>query len=450
VSEPLEELPVVPPPTDPIEPAEGASGALVGQGRVPAPEPLVRNRDFRVLLVSQGVSSLGDAVSFTALPLLVLALTGSGVAMGVVGALQTLPDLVFGMVAGALADRSDRKRMMFGADLGRAGLTALIPLSVILGGPTLAIILVVAAPMSILRSLFLAGYTASVPSLVGRSQLARANGIFETVYSAGYIVGPSIAGLLAAVIGPGLTLGIDAISFALSSLGLFLVQRSLRAPVDRPRTRIIDDIREGIHYIVHHPLLRSAILLWGISSIVTAPIVAALAFRVTRDLGLSSTILGVVLTAYGVGTVGGSLGATRLGRRTNVAIVLLAGELATGIALIGVAALDPVPAIVGLAVLAGIAQSLVLVTYITLRTAHSPDHLLGRIGSTARVISLGLQPVGMLVGGVLIDAIGGSRTIAAMGAALCVLAIAFVPVRALRTTSVPPRPAGHPSAGGSA
>lgn len=69
------------------------------------PLPLRGNRDFGALLGSQAVSALGDAVSFTALPLLVLAVTGSGLAMGIVGALQTLPDLVFGMVAGALADR---------------------------------------------------------------------------------------------------------------------------------------------------------------------------------------------------------------------------------------------------------------------------------------------------------------------------------------------------------
>jgi MFS family permease len=382
------------------------------------------------------VSSLGDAVSFTALPLLVLALTGSGLAMGVVGALQTLPDLVFGMFAGALADRSDRKRMMFGADLGRAALTALIPLSVLLGGPTMGIVLVVAAPMSMLRSLFLAGYTASVPALVGRPQLARANAIFETVYSAGYIVGPSIAGVLAATIGPGPTLGIDAISFALSSLGLFLVRRPLRAPVDRPRTRIVDDIREGIQFILGHPILRSAILLWGLSSIITAPIVAALAFRITRDLGQSPTILGIVLTAYGVGTVAGSLAATRIGRRTSVAPVLLLGQFTTGVVLVGVALAGAVPALIGCALVAGISQSLVLVTYITVRTAYSPDHLLGRVGSTARVISLGLQPLGMLAGGVLIDATSGTTTIAVMGAALCVLALAFVPVRALRAASM--------------
>jgi ENTS family enterobactin (siderophore) exporter len=401
-----------------------------------APEPLGRNRDFRVLLISQGVSSLGDAVSFTALPLLVLALTGSGVAMGVVGALQTLPDLVFGMFAGALADRSDRKRMMFGADLGRAVLTALIPLSVLLNGPTMAIVLIVAAPLSTLRSLFLAGYTASVPALVGRPQVARANAIFETVYSAGYIVGPSIAGVLASTIGPGPTLGIDAVSFALSSAGLFLVRRPLRAPVDRPQTKIVDDIREGIQFILAHPILRSAILLWGLSSIVTAPIVAALAFRITRDLGESATILGIALTAYGVGTVLGSLAATRIGRRSSVAPVLLLGSFSTGIALIGVAAADSIPVLIGGSLVAGISQSLVLVTYISVRTAYSPDNLLGRVGSTARVISLGLQPLGMLAGGVLIDATSGTTTIAIMGAALCVLALGFVPVRALRTATV--------------
>ena len=183
-----------------------------------APVPLTRNRDFKVLLSSQAISALGDGVSFTALPLLVLALTGSGFAMGVVGAIQTLPDLFFGMIAGAIADRSDRKRMMFLADLVRAGLTAMIPLSVALGGPTMVVIVVVTAPMAVCRSFFLAGYTASVPALVGRSQIGRANSYFEVIFSMGFIIGPAVAGLLAASIGPGPTLAIDAVSFALSGL----------------------------------------------------------------------------------------------------------------------------------------------------------------------------------------------------------------------------------------
>ena len=404
----------------------------------PVEEPLGRNRDFRALLSTQGVSSIGDAVSFTALPLLVFALTGSGAAMGVVGALQTLPDLFFGMFAGALADRSNRKRMMFIADAGRALLTALIPLSVWLGGPTLAIILVVAAPMSILRSLFLAGYTASVPAIVGWSQLARANALFEAVYSTGYIIGPGVAGILSTLIGPGPTLAIDAVSFLLSAIGLILVRRPLIAPTDRPPSHILADIREGIEFIIARPTLRSAIAFWGIASVATAALVPALTVYITRDLGLEDWALGVLLTAYGAGTVTGALLISRR-RRGSAGPVLLGGNLARGILLVGIGLAGRLDLLLPFGFLAGIADSAVLITYLTLRTAHSPDELLGRIGSTARTISLGLQPVGMLAGGLLIDATNGASTIVAMGATVAVLSVAFAPIRALRQAQLNPR-----------
>ena len=404
---------------------------------MPEPPPLGRNHDFRVLLTSQAISALGDAVSFTALPLLVLALTGSGLMMGIVGALSMLPDLFLGMVAGAYADRSDRKRMMFLADLGRAALTALIPLSVMLGGPTMAVILIVTAPMSILRAFFLAGYTASVPILVGRSQLARANSIFEAVYSFGYIIGPAIAGFLAATIGPGLTLAIDAASFALSSLALGFMRRDLRAPADRPQTGIVADIREGIDFIVHHPILRPMILFWALVNICLAPLVAALTVHITRDLGQDETILGLVLTAYGIGTVVGALLTARVSRRA-VAPCLRGGTLTTGILLAVVSRVDQIPILLGAATIAGSAQSMVLVTYLTARTNMSPDALLGRVGSTARTLSLGLQPVGLLAGGALIDLTDGSTTIAVMGLILVGLTLIFAPVRALRRATVLP------------
>jgi MFS transporter, ENTS family, enterobactin (siderophore) exporter len=401
-------------------------------------EPLGSNRDFRTLLSTQGVSSIGDAVSFTALPLLVFALTGSGAVMGVVGALQTLPDLLFGMLAGALADRTDRKRMMLLADVGRAVLTALIPISVWLGGPTLVVILIVAAPMSILRSLFLAGYTASVPAIVGRTQLARANALFEAVYSTGYIFGPAIAGILSTLIGPGPTLAIDAVSFLLSGLGLFFVRRQILAPTDRPAAHILTDIREGIDFIVRHPTLRSAIGFWGIVSIMTAPLVPALTVYITRDLNFEDWVLGLLLAAYGAGTVTGALAISRR-RRGSAGPVLLGGNLARGLILIGVGVAGRVELLLPLGFAAGIADSAVLVTYLTLRTAHSPDALLGRIGSTARTISLGLQPVGMLAGGLLIDATNGGTTIIAMGVLVAAMSLAFAPIGALRDAALAPQ-----------
>ena len=401
----------------------------------PRPLRLRENRDFRALLGSQAVSAVGDAVSFTALPLLVLALTGSGLAMGIVGALQTLPDLVFGMVAGALADRSDRRRMMFLADFGRAVLTALIPISVLLGGPTLAVVLVVAAPMSMLRTLFLAGYTASVPAIVGRPQVGSANAIFEAVYSFGYILGPAVAGLLASVIGPGLTLAVDAVSFLISALGILLIRRSLRAPRDRPRASIRADIREGITYLAGHRVLRAAVSFWGLTSVTLAPLVAALTYHVTRELGLDEAALGLVLTAFGVGTVTGALLAARLRRRV-VGLTLVLGNLGTGAAIIASGLLPDLASLLVAAFVGGLSEMTILVTYITLRTVASPDELLGRIGSTARTISLGLQPVGLILGGLLIDSLGAGTALVLIGGAVIVIGVAFAPVAELRRASL--------------
>jgi predicted MFS family arabinose efflux permease len=258
----------------------------------------------------------------------------------------------------------------------------------------------------------------------------------------GFIVGPAIAGVLAATIGPGPTLAIDAVSFALSALGLFLVRRDLRAPVDRPRRRLVTEIREGIDFIAADPTLRTVILFWGATSILLAPLVTALAVHVTRDLGEPPSVLGLLLASYGVGTVLGSLLAARRIGRGRVAEILLGGNLVIGLALVVLAVSVAIPIQVAVAFVAGVAQSMVLVTYITLRTALSPDALLGRIGSTARTISLGLQPLGLLVGGALIDLTSGSTTIAVMGIVLAGLSLAFVPVRALRRAPVQARPPG--------
>jgi len=401
-------------------------------------EPLRRNRDFGTLLVSQTVSVAGDAVSATALPLLVFALTGSGVAMGILGAIDAVSDFVFGTVAGALADRGDRKRMMFIADVGRAILTAAIPISVFVGGPTMAVILLVAGPIAILRGFFRAGYLSAMPSLVGRSQLARGNGILETAFSLSFIVGPAVAGLLVTAIGPGETLAVDAGSFAISAAGLLLIRRKLMAPADRAPSRLIDDIREGIAYVARHPVLRTMILLFATTSAVLAPIGAAMTFRIVRDLGESPAAFGLTLTGLGVGTLVGALLTARLEPGANVRRVLLAAVVVMGLPLFVAAAVPSLPAIVALTALSGAGEAAITVVYISVRAANSPDALLGRIASTARAMTLALMPIGALIGGVLIDTVGGTATLAVLGAAICVLAVVFRQVASLRSASLAP------------
>ncbi len=401
-----------------------------------AGEPLRRNRDFQVVLVGQGISSFGDAITATALPLLVLALTGSGFAMGFVGVLTTLPDLIFGLVAGAWADRWDRRWMMLGADLGRAVLTAAVPVSVLLGGPTMAVILVVTFPLNVLRVMWLAAWTACVPGLVGRDLIARANATFEAVFNVGWVVGPAIAGVLATVIGPGPTIAVDAASFLVSSASLFLVRRSLR-PEPRPDApHLLADIREGVAFVAGHAMLRTVIAFWASAQVVFVGITTAIAFYLVRDQGHQMDSVGFVLSGFSLGALGGAVMAARTGV-VRVGRVMLVGLAAEGATVLVIAAGLPELVIVGAALLAGIAESYVAIGYLTLRTVLSPDALLGRVGSVARTISVGLSPIGSLVTGVLLDTIGGGRTLVAIGSALLVVTLAFGLVPGVRRARDP-------------
>jgi ENTS family enterobactin (siderophore) exporter len=400
--------------------------------------PLAGNRDFWVVLLGQGVSSFGDAITNTALPILVLALTGSGFAMGVVGVLSTLPDLIVGLPAGAYADRWDRRKMMFLADLGRAAITALIPLSVWLDGPTLALIMLVTFPMNVLRVLWLAAFTAAVPGLVGRGQIARANAIFEAFFNIGWIVGPALAGFLAAVIGPGPTIAIDAITFALSAAALLLVRRPLRPEARTEKTHLLADIREGIWYVARQPTLRAVIALWTTTSVIYAGLTSGLIFYITIDRDLGTGVVGLVLSAFAVGSLGGSLVAARTNFRA-VGTVMLVGTVVMGVTLLIVALDAPIPVYVAASFVAGILNANVLVSYLTLRTQLSPDALLGRVGATARTLSVGLMPVGALAAGALLDSIGGTATLALMGAASIVAGLGFALLPSVRRARVPRR-----------
>jgi MFS family permease len=400
------------------------------------PEQLRRNRDFLVVLVGQGVSSFGDAITNTALPILVLLLTGSGFAMGVVGVLTTLPDLVIGLPAGAYADRWDRRRMMLWSDVGRAILTALVPISVAVGGPTMAVILLVTFPLNVLRVLWLAAYTAAVPGLVGREQVPRAQAVFEAVFNVGWIVGPALAGLLAATIGPGATIAIDAVTFGVSAFAMLLVRRPLRPEARSEPTHILEDVREGIRFVAHQPTLRAVLALWTTTSVVSAGFTAVLIFYITEDRALGEEVVGLVLSAFALGSLGGSILAARLAPKA-VGRVMLGGAVAFGASIL-VAVGTPVPVMAAAAFVAGVVNANVLVAYISLRTMLSPDALLGRVGATARTLSVGLSPIGSLTAGIALDAVGGTTTMVAIGAILMAVGGVFALRPAVREARLAP------------
>jgi len=391
---------------------------------VPADPPLRANRDFLVVLSGQGASALGDAVSFTAVPLLVFGLTGSGLAMGLVGALQTLPDFVLGLPIGALADRWDRRRLMMLADSGRALLTACIPLAYLAGLPVMPVVYLVMFPLNALRVAFMAGWTASVPILVGPTRIGAGSSTIEAVANLGFIVGPALAGVAVGLVGPGPTIAIDALSFAISAASLTLVRRSLRSVSTAPRRHLASEMLDGVRFLAGEHTLRMVLFFYAATALCTAAIIPALTIYVEGQLGLGAVIFGLILSAYSVGAVIGALAGTRL-MRGSLAPLLLGGAAVTGVLLVVLALVGLPVVLIATALGAGVSQSLITVSYVTLRASLTPHELLGRVGSTARIVTLGLQPVGLLVGGVALQTVGGATTLLAMGALMLVAAAAF-------------------------
>jgi MFS family permease len=390
-------------------------------------------RDFRIIAFGEGASSVGDAVTFTALPLLVLALTGSGTVMGIVAALQTLPDLVIGLPAGALADRWDRRRMMVAADFGRAALTALIPLAAMTGAPVIAVVLLVVAPINVLRVVFMAAWTGAIPQLVGRRLIGPASSYMEAIFAIGFIVGPGVAGLLVARIGAPATLAIDAASFVVSAAALFLVRTPLRGerPAGPEDQHLVADIREGLRFVRDHGLLRAALTYWGATGVLTAGLIPALTFLIEAERRQGPDAFGLVISAYSLGTLVGALVAARLSRGP-LGPLLVGGGLVIGALVVGMTFAVPVEAVAGLGFVAGVANTQLLVAYVTIRASSTPDELLGRIGATTRMVSVGLQPLGAAVAGVLLDLVGAAATLRAMGVGLLAAALVAATSSTLR------------------
>jgi MFS family permease len=394
---------------------------------------LLRDRSYLAVLAGQGISAMGDAVTFIAMPLFVLVLTGSGVMMGIVGILETVPDFLFGLPAGALADRSDRRRILIATDLGRAFLTALIPLSVLLGLPTMTVILIVVGPINVLRVFFAAALNASVPALAGRDRLSAGSGYLEAVSGFAYVLGPAIAGILIGVVGPGPTLIIDAASFAVSAVFVLFVRRSLVPPREGVGGRLGGEMIEGIRFAWRHAVLRPAIGFVATFNLATAAFVPAFTFFVMRERGADAGQLGFMLSIWAVGTIVGALLATRA-NSGRVGLRMLTGGGLFGICLALAGASSSAVVFGGLGFVVGAAYSTVAVAYVTIRAANTPDALLGRVVSVARMATVGVQPLGMLAGGLLIDSIGGGPTLVAMGVAAGVAATVFAAARPLRNT----------------
>jgi MFS family permease len=409
------------------------------------PVPLRSDSVWRRYLLVRGVSWTGSMLTLVALPLLVFQRTGSPTLTALLTALEALPYLLLGLLAGTLADRWDRRRLMVATSLADAVILGSIPAAATLGVLHPVHLLVAATASATVAVFFDAASFAVLPALVGRDRVAQATGSSISTYTVIGLAGPALGGTLAAALGPASAIGLDAVSFAAAAVLLARLpaaRLSTTRPAPSSRGRIRADIAEGLRFIWRHPLIRSFTLLGVGNSITGGAVLGLIIVVAVRQVGLPEHDwrLGLFYAAACAGTLAANTALPPLTRLMPVGWITLAGLAANWLALLAWAAVTHLgPALLALLVWQA-TNSLVIVNGIVARQQAAPDHMQGRVNTTARMIAWGGQPLGAALGGVLASAydVRGALLITGCGVLAAAIAGWATPLRARHPAVVVP------------
>ncbi len=370
-------------------------------------------RDFRLVWLGQAVSMLGDQFHFVALAWLVLDLTGSGLALGMVLVAASIPRAILIVVGGALADRIPPRRLILVSDVAR-GLTVGILTGLILSGRIeLWHLVVTGVVFGIADALFFPAMNAIVPQVVATDRLPAANGLVQATTQATNLIGPVIAGVAVVAVGTGAAFAVDTASFVVAALAT-LAMRGGRTVAPRPEaesgssaepnTGILADIKAGARYAAADPAIRTLFVLSAVLNLaINGPIAVGLPWLANQRFAADAAVFGLMLAGFGLGALTGALvaGSLRQAPRQGTLLLTIATSLGIGMAAIGIAG-HP---LVVLAVLAamGLGVGYLNVVVLAWLQAHVEPSMIGRMMGLAMFASFGLGPLSLAVAGALVD-----------------------------------------------
>ncbi|WP_309110592.1 MFS transporter [Saccharothrix sp.] len=402
-------------------------------------------RDFSRYLAARLLSVAGTLVSVVALPVLVYQLTGSAGWTAAVAAAEALPYLVFGLLAGALADRVDRRVLMVGLDLVVAGALATIPVAWWAGGLTAPHVVAVAFVAQTAFVFFDAANFGALPALVGKENLTAAYAKLYGRTTIAELAVPPLAGLLVAVVAPANLVAVN----ALTAVGSAVLVRAVQSALSAPRTdgtTLVRDIGSGLRFVWGNAIVRTLTLVGATHSAAAGAWVAVLVPWADQVLGVrpsGDVRLAALFSCWGVGALVAARLLPKLTARWGGARLALAGLPASLVCATGALLSTHWIAAMVSAVAWGTAHSTVVINGITYRQQVCPPDMQSRVNTTARMIAWGLgQPAGAaLAGAVAVTA--GPRAGLGAGVALMAVGVALAwvtPTLRREATRRPPTP----------
>jgi MFS family permease len=390
------------------------------------------------LWTSASVSSLGDGLVAVGFPLVAVSLSHSPLAVAAVAFATRLPWLVVGPFAGVVADRVHRGRLLVFADLLRAALLGAVVLLLSAGLLSIPVLCATGFLLGAFETLFVAAAHAGVPLLVEADELDRANARLVAAQHAGeQMIGP-VLGALAFAAFAAAPFAADALSFVVSGVVLLSIRRHLPAPQpsEGQRDTVRHDLREGVDFLLHHPMLRLLAGLIGGLAFAQALVTGVLVLYCVEVLHLSPAGYGVFIGLTASGNVVGAMAAPRVKARLDAAGAITAAALISGLGLVVAARTSNVALAALCFFFEAWAVGVASVINASLRQGAIPDALMGRVGNLFRSLIWGAIPAGTLAGGVLASSMGLRAPLLVAGALQLLVAL----VAADRLGAVLPSP----------
>ena len=365
----------------------------------------LNHRDFRVFWTGQLVSLVGTWMQSVAQSWLVLQLSDSALKLGLIGTFQFAPVLLFSVVAGALADRLPKRRLILATQtalcLQALALTALVWT----GHVRYWHVAVLALLLGCANVIDMPTRQAFVVEMVGRGDLVNAVALNSAAFNGARIVGPAVAGLLIARFGLAPAFLLNGLSF-LVVLGALLLVRAEGAPRPRAGTTMGEEVLEGLRYALGTPRIALMLSLVLVVSLFVFNFTVFVPLLTRSVLQLGAEGFGFLMAALGVGAVTGALGLATLGsRQTPLRAIFVAGGLSC-VALLALSATALFHEAVLLLFLTGFYSIVFIASCNTTLQLTTPDELRGRVMSLHTLMFGGVFPLGAFMTGALAEAFG--------------------------------------------
>lgn len=366
---------------------------------------VLRNRSFLLLWLGQLVSQMGDRVHAIALMWWVLEKTGSAALMGTVLIAATVPAVVLGPIAGGYVDRWNRKAVIVGADFLRGGLVIAVATLAIRGRLEVWQLLAATTLMSAAAVFFIPAVGATIPNLVRRSEITRANSLSQMVMQGTGIAGPALGGVLVALWGVGGVFLLNGVSFVLSGISELFISVPPTEGAAAARKHIVSELADGFRFVRRQSTIFGVLRTAAVLNFFTAPFAFLLPIAAKDLLGKGSAEFGVIMAALSAGFLGASafLAIARDRERKHPFIIL--GIAFTGVCLLLMGLVVSYPAYVVLMAAVGILLGFANILTMAYFQSVIPDDMRGRVFGFMTTLAGGLQPLAFGILGVMADVV---------------------------------------------